>query len=74
MAYIIRWWQFGGKDGWTPDSTITFGCDANKRSMHEEELSEICVGAFMASWNSNCDVTFSNAFPWEVLLSLRLEG
>ena len=41
------------------------------RSIHEEELCKICVGSFMTWCNPNCDVKLSNAFPWEVVLSLQ---
>ena len=73
MAYINWWWQFRCKDGWTPDSIIKFGCHANMRSIFEGELCKICVGSFMTWCNPNCDVTFSNAFPWEVVLSLQYQ-
>ena len=53
---------------------IKFGCDANMRSIREEELFKICAGSFMTWCNPNCDVTFSNAFPWEVLLSLQYQN
>ena len=43
-------------------------------SISEEELSEICVGSFMIWFNPNYDVTFSNAFPREVVLSLEFQN
>ena len=74
MAFINWWWQFECKDGWTSDSIIKFGCDAKMRSIHEEELCKICVGSFMAWCNPNCDVTFSNVFHWEMVLSLQYQN
>ena len=74
MAYIKWWWQFACKDGWTPDSIIKFGCDANMRSIHEKELCKIYVGSFMTWCNPNYDVTFYNAFPWGVVLSLQYQN
>ena len=44
------------------------------RSIHEEELCKICVGSFMTWCNPNCHLTFSNAFPWEVILSLQYQN
>ena len=73
LTYINWWWQLGCKDGWTPDSIIKFGCDANMRSINGEKMCKICVGSFVAWCNPNCDVTFSNAFPWEVVLSSQYQ-
>ena len=73
MAYVIWWWQFRCKDGWTPDSVIKSGCDANMRSIREEEFFKICIGSFMTWCNPKCDVKISNAFPWEVVLSLQYQ-
>ena len=44
------------------------------RSKHEKELCKICVGSFMTWYNPNCEVTFSNVFPWEVVLSLQYQN
>ena len=73
MAYINWWWQFGCKDGWTPNSVIKFGCDVNMRSIHEEQLCKICVGSFINWCYPNWGVTFSNAFLWDVVLSLQYQ-
>ena len=43
------------KDVWTPNSVIKFGCDVNVRSIHEEELSRICVGSFVICYSTICD-------------------
>ena len=43
------------KDVWTPNSVIKFGCDVNVRSIHEEELSRICVGSFVICYSPICD-------------------
>ena len=68
------WWrQFGGKDEWTPDSVVKSGCDGKIRSIHEEELSRICVGSLIICYSPNCDVIFSNTLPWEVVLSLKYQ-
>ena len=33
----------------------------------------MCIGSFMTWCDPNCDVTFSNAFPWEAVLSLQYQ-
>ena len=46
-------------DEWTPESIIKLGTDVNMRSIHEEELSTICVGSSITWCNPNYDVMLS---------------
>ena len=52
---MIWWWGLGCKDGWTPDPVIRFGCEVNIRSIHEEEVSNICVGLLIIWCKPNCN-------------------
>ena len=52
---MIWWWDLGYKDGWTNDSVIKFGCEVNIRSIHEDEVSNICVGSLITWCKANCD-------------------
>ena len=40
-----------------------FGCDVKIRSIHEEEVSNMCIGSLITWCNPNWDVKFSIAFP-----------
>ena len=70
FEYTIWWWQFGCKDGWTPESTTKFGYDVKMRSIQDEEFSKTCVGSFMIWWSPNCEVRNSIFAPSQVVLSL----
>ena len=54
--YTIWWWQFGCRDEWTSKQIITVSSDVNMRSMHEEEVSNKCVGSLWLKNNPDCDV------------------
>ena len=69
FAKIIWWWQSECRDEWTPDSIIKFGCDVKIRSIHEEEVSDMCVGSLIIRCNPNWCVTFSVASPSKLVLS-----
>ena len=57
FAKIIWWWQFGCKDGWTPDSISKLGWVLKIESIHEEELFKICVGSLISWCKPSCEVT-----------------
>ena len=40
----------------------------------KNNCAKMCVGSFITWCNPYCDVTFSNAFPWEVVLSLQYQN
>ena len=53
----------------TPGSVIKLGCDVNIRSIQDDEVFVMCVGALIICCKPNCVVTFSNAFPSRLDLS-----
>ena len=45
---------------------IKLGSDVSMRSIHEEEVSSVCVGSLITWCNPNCDVMLSITFPSKV--------
>ena len=63
FAKIIWWWQFECRGKWTPDAIIKFGFDVKIRSIHEEEVPNMCVGSLITWCNPKWDAKFSIASP-----------
>ena len=66
---MIWWWELGCKGGWTPDSVTKFGCEVNIRSIHEGEVSNICIGLLITWCKADCDDIFSITLPSLVIMS-----
>ena len=43
----IWWWQFGYKEGSTPECVIKFGWEVTINSMQDDKLFQKCVGLFI---------------------------
>ena len=70
FAKTIWWWQFGCKDGWTPDSIRKLGWVCKIKSMHEMELCKMRVGSLISWCKSFCEVTASISLPSSLVISL----
>ena len=69
MENIIWSWQFGWREGWTPDLTKVSGCGVNIKSIHKEEFCNKYVGSFINWCNLNWEVTLSMELPSKLVLS-----
>ena len=70
FAKVIWWWQFGCKDGWTPDSIRTLGWELKIKSIHEEELFKVCVGSLIFWSKRFCEIIASVFLPSSTVISL----
>ena len=63
LQYVIWWWQFLCRVGWTPLLTSKPGWSVKIRSMQDREFCNIWVGSDISWWKPRVETKGSNLVP-----------